>query len=68
MAFADGVTHLVGNPQVRRVMSNDARTYALTRDWPTSFAPLFSVYRELLAVRARSAPMALAAAVPGEPS
>jgi glycosyltransferase involved in cell wall biosynthesis len=49
--FAAAIDGLLGDHARRAEMGNAARRYALTRDWPTALAPLFSAYRQL-AVRA----------------
>lgn len=46
-AFVSAVEQLVSNRDLRRAMGAAARTFALTCDWPTSFAPLFETYRAL---------------------
>lgn len=45
--FVVAIDGLLGNPVRRAGMGNAARGYALTRDWPTALAPLFSAYRQL---------------------
>jgi hypothetical protein len=40
-------------------MGDAARRFAISRDWPSSFAPLFNTYRELLVGRTHAPSLAL---------
>jgi glycosyltransferase involved in cell wall biosynthesis len=65
-AFVDAVCRLVADDEVRGAMASAARTYALTRDWPGAFAPLFATYRRLVDARQAADAMTLAPATPSD--
>ena len=65
-AFAAAVARLVGDRELRATMASAARTYALSRDWPSALAPLFATYRELIAPPTLMSPVDLTSAFPSD--
>jgi glycosyltransferase involved in cell wall biosynthesis len=66
-AFAAAVERLVRDRALRLEMGGAARAFAQTRDWPSSFAPLFATYRALTTPEAAAPAMQVMRALPGDP-
>ena len=66
-AFAAAVERLVCDATLRAAMAAEARAFALTRDWPSALAPLFTTYRQTIA-RQTAMTIDLLPAVPADGS
>jgi glycosyltransferase involved in cell wall biosynthesis len=67
-SFATAVERLVTDRPLRAAMSREARAYALTRDWPSSFVPLFETYKALMETRMPTSVPTAMPVLPGNPT